>query len=47
MSNLPSKGVFEGIVLHSGSYVDAKEWKGKHGVVVGTANTGDRCFLSN
>lgn len=35
-----SQDVFRGITLHSGQYKNASGWKGKHGVVVGTANTG-------
>ena len=37
-------GCFKGITVHSGSYKNAKEWKGKHGVVVGSGNTG-KCAL--
>lgn len=33
------RDVFEGTVLHSVDFKDASAWKGKHGVVVGTANT--------
>jgi cation diffusion facilitator CzcD-associated flavoprotein CzcO len=40
MPEYPGRNAFEGIILHSGSYIDAKDWKGKHGVVIGTANTG-------
>jgi thioredoxin reductase len=40
MPEYPGRDAFEGIILHSGTYIDAKEWKGKHGVVIGTANTG-------
>ena len=40
MPEYPGRDTFEGVILHSGSYVDAKDWKGKHGVVIGTANTG-------
>ncbi|KAH9207921.1 hypothetical protein DL95DRAFT_428905 [Leptodontidium sp. 2 PMI_412] len=31
---------FKGITIHSGEYRNAKDWAGKHGVVVGTVNTG-------
>ncbi|KAH8652009.1 hypothetical protein BGZ61DRAFT_374837 [Ilyonectria robusta] len=34
-----NKDIFRGITLHSGEYKNASGWKGKHGVVVGTANT--------
>ena len=40
MPNYPDRNSFGGIILHSGTYIDANEWKGKHGVVIGTANTG-------
>ena len=30
---------FKGVTLHSGAYKSATAWKGKHGVVVGSANT--------
>lgn len=33
---------FKGTILHSADYTSASEWKGKHGVVVGTANTGKK-----
>ena len=39
MPHYPGQQTFEGTILHSGSYVDANEWKGKRGVVIGTANT--------
>ncbi|KAK7415662.1 hypothetical protein QQX98_005694 [Neonectria punicea] len=34
-----NKDAFRGLTLHSGSYKSASDWKGKHGVVIGTANT--------
>ncbi|KAL5331434.1 hypothetical protein ACEPPN_000964 [Leptodophora sp. 'Broadleaf-Isolate-01'] len=34
-----NKESFRGIILHSADYKDASQWKGKHGVVIGTANT--------
>jgi cation diffusion facilitator CzcD-associated flavoprotein CzcO len=30
--------------MHSKDYKNASDWKGKHGVVVGTANTGNKSF---
>ncbi|GAM34193.1 hypothetical protein TCE0_015f01609 [Talaromyces pinophilus] len=35
-----NKSQFQGTVIHSKDYKNASKWKGKHGVVVGTANTG-------
>lgn len=32
---------FQGIALHSSQYQTADEWRGKKGVVIGTANTGN------
>lgn len=37
--DIPSRESFSGEVLHSSSYRSAKAWSGKHGVVVGAANT--------
>ncbi|KAF2703732.1 FAD/NAD(P)-binding domain-containing protein [Pleomassaria siparia CBS 279.74] len=34
-----NKELFEGTALHSSQYTDAVGFKGKHGVVIGTANT--------
>lgn len=34
-----NQAAFKGITLHSGAYKSASEWKGKRGVVVGSANT--------
>ncbi|KAF2796703.1 FAD/NAD(P)-binding domain-containing protein [Melanomma pulvis-pyrius CBS 109.77] len=34
-----NKHIFKGITLHSADYKSSKDWTGKHGVVVGTANT--------
>ncbi|KAG4435271.1 hypothetical protein IFR05_009231, partial [Cadophora sp. M221] len=39
MPNYPNREVFTGTTLHSAEYTDASQWKGKHGVVIGTANT--------
>ncbi|KAH7319169.1 dimethylaniline monooxygenase (N-oxide forming) [Rhexocercosporidium sp. MPI-PUGE-AT-0058] len=39
MPNYPNREAFQGVVLHSAEYIDASKWKGKHGVVIGTANT--------
>ncbi|KAH6688097.1 dimethylaniline monooxygenase (N-oxide forming) [Leptodontidium sp. MPI-SDFR-AT-0119] len=39
MPNYPNRIAFTGTVLHSAEYTDASKWKGKHGVVIGTANT--------
>lgn len=39
MPNLPGRLDFQGLVLHSADYKSPKEWKGKAGVIVGTANT--------
>ncbi|EED23406.1 flavin-containing monooxygenase, putative [Talaromyces stipitatus ATCC 10500] len=35
-----NKSEFQGTVMHSRDYKNSLNWKGKHGVVVGTANTG-------
>jgi thioredoxin reductase len=40
MPEYPGRDAFEGMILHSGTYLDANEWKGKRGVIIGTANTG-------
>lgn len=39
MPDIPGKVSFDGEVLHSSRYKSAKAWSGKHGVVIGTANT--------
>lgn len=39
MPEYPDRDTFEGTILHSGIYKDAIDWKGKRGVVIGTANT--------
>ena len=39
MPSLPNREAYKGIVIHSAMYKNADEWKGKVGVVVGTANT--------
>ncbi|PMD38029.1 putative flavin-containing monooxygenase [Hyaloscypha variabilis F] len=40
MPEYPNREKFRGLVLHSAEYRNAFQWKGKRGVVVGTANTG-------
>ena len=37
---MDSKDKFRGQVLHSADYSTAEPWKGKAGIVLGTANTG-------
>ncbi|KAK5206340.1 hypothetical protein LTR41_007778 [Exophiala xenobiotica] len=39
MPTYPGKETFRGEIQHSAEYYSADKWKGKHGVVVGTANT--------
>jgi hypothetical protein len=39
MPDLPGKETFKGTVMHSATYMNAKEWKGKKCVVIGTGNT--------
>ena len=39
MPALPNRDAYKGIVIHSATYKNADEWKGKVGVIVGTANT--------
>lgn len=34
--------IYKGIKIHSGEYKSSNEWKGKHGIIVGTANTGTK-----
>lgn len=36
---LPGRETFKGTALHSAEYQNSHPWKGKHGIVVGTANT--------
>ncbi|KEF51438.1 uncharacterized protein A1O9_12587 [Exophiala aquamarina CBS 119918] len=36
---LPGANKFSGLILHSANYTSATSWKGKSGIVVGTANT--------
>lgn len=36
------KEQFKGIVIHSAEYDSADAWKGMSGIVIGTANTGER-----
>jgi hypothetical protein len=31
---------FQGVAMHSNDYTTPSQWKGKHGIIVGTANTG-------
>jgi hypothetical protein len=40
MPEYPGQDTFHGTIMHSGTYIDANKWKGKRGVVIGTANTG-------
>ncbi|OAL37634.1 hypothetical protein AYO20_03141 [Fonsecaea nubica] len=40
MPLLPNREQFKGIVLHSSDYQNSNDWRGLHGVVVGSANTG-------
>lgn len=35
------KKTFQGEVLHSVDYKSAKAWKGKKGLIIGSANTGE------
>lgn len=37
--DLPGRDAFHGLVLHSQQYKSSRAWKGKTGIVVGTANT--------
>ncbi|KAG8665102.1 hypothetical protein FPOAC2_14352 [Fusarium poae] len=39
MPHIPNREAFKGISIHSKEYKSAKQWKGKKGVVIGTANT--------
>ncbi|KAJ9614972.1 hypothetical protein H2200_001046 [Cladophialophora chaetospira] len=39
MPVLPNRDAYKGIVIHSATYKNADEWKGKNGVIVGTGNT--------
>jgi len=39
MPDLPGRDQFTGVVLHSQQYSNPKAWKGKRGIIVGTANT--------
>ncbi|KEF53375.1 uncharacterized protein A1O9_10350 [Exophiala aquamarina CBS 119918] len=39
MPQLPGREKFNGIVIHSATYKNASEWKGKRCVIVGVANT--------
>ncbi|KAK1765600.1 hypothetical protein QBC33DRAFT_579352 [Phialemonium atrogriseum] len=39
MPTYPGADKFRGVILHSGEYDSAGAWKGKNGIVVGTANT--------
>ncbi|KKA21554.1 Flavin-containing monooxygenase [Rasamsonia emersonii CBS 393.64] len=40
MPSYPGREKFKGVVLHSADYKNPFSWRGKHGVVIGTANTG-------
>ncbi|KAK5047064.1 hypothetical protein LTR84_007006 [Exophiala bonariae] len=40
MPSLPNQEQFKGLVLHSSDYHNSHQWKGLHGVVIGSANTG-------
>ena len=40
MPSYPNQSSYKGLILHSVNYKNSSEWKGKHGVVIGTANTG-------
>ncbi|PCG95286.1 Hypothetical protein PENO1_025280 [Penicillium occitanis (nom. inval.)] len=40
MPVFPNRERYRGLVLHSAQYVSANYWKGKSGIVIGTANTG-------
>lgn len=37
--NFANEEAFTGIKMHSVDYKDSTEWKGKHGLIIGTANT--------
>ncbi len=37
----PGQESFKGEVIHSKDYTNASKWKGKKGIVIGTANTGE------
>lgn len=39
MPQFPNRGQFKGTAIHSVDYKNAANWKGKRGVVIGTANT--------
>ncbi|KAI8686853.1 hypothetical protein LRP88_14958 [Fusarium phalaenopsidis] len=39
LPQLPGREKFEGTILHSAEYISPEAWAGKHGVVVGSANT--------
>ncbi|OAP65007.1 hypothetical protein AYL99_00979 [Fonsecaea erecta] len=39
MPQYPGRDIFEGTVLHSAEYKSAEPWRGKAGIVIGTANT--------
>ncbi|KIW34504.1 uncharacterized protein PV07_01280 [Cladophialophora immunda] len=39
MPQYPGREVFQGTVLHSAEYKSAEPWRGKAGIVIGTANT--------
>ena len=39
MPTIPESELYQGTVLHSAKYHNAKPWRGKAGIVIGTANT--------
>ncbi|XHG08925.1 hypothetical protein AWENTII_012013 [Aspergillus wentii] len=39
MPHYPGEDIFEGAIIHSAEYKNPLPWKGKHGVIVGSANT--------
>jgi cation diffusion facilitator CzcD-associated flavoprotein CzcO len=36
---IPNEDAFKGIKMHSIDYQDSSQWRGKHGIVIGSANT--------
>ncbi|KAF8862065.1 flavin-containing monooxygenase [Acephala macrosclerotiorum] len=39
MPEYPDRELFKGTVLHSTQYTNPSAWNGKHGIIIGTANT--------
>lgn len=37
--NFANEEVFKGVKMHSVDYSEPSQWKGKHGIIIGTANT--------